>query len=56
MMTFFSIVAIVHIAGLYLMLLAMRRAPVGVEGSQGFKVIAEPELARAVVAAQHRTA
>lgn len=56
MTLFFTIVALVHVAGLYVMLLAMRRAPVAVEGNQGFRVIAEPEEAREIVAAHARAA
>ncbi len=56
MTIFFTIVAVVHVFGLYAMLLAMRRAPVAVEGDRGFRVIAEPEEVREIVAAHARAA
>jgi hypothetical protein len=56
MTIFFTIVALVHVCGLYAMLLALRRAPVAVESSRGFQVIAQPEEMREVVGAQARTA
>ncbi len=56
MTTFFTIVALVHICGLYAMLIALRRAPVAVESSRGFQVIAQPGDVREVAAAQARTA
>ncbi len=43
MTTFFIIVALVHFVGLYVMLFALRRAPVAVEDHRGFRVVAQPE-------------
>ncbi len=56
MTIFFTIVAGLHVCGLYAMLLAMRRAPVAVENDRGFQVIAEAEEAHEMVAAHARTA
>lgn len=56
MTLFFTIVALVHLCGLYAMLLAFRRAPVAVERADGFRVIAEAEEHRELVAAHARTA
>ncbi len=56
MTLFFTIVALVHVAGLFAMLLAMRRAPVAIETSRGFMVIAEPEATHASIGALARTA
>lgn len=56
MTLFFTLVAVIHVFGLFAMLLALRRAPVAVEGDRGFQVIAEADEARAVLAAQTRTA
>ena len=56
MTTFFTIVALVHVAGLYAMMLAMRRAPVAIESNRGFMVIAEPEEAPETISVLARTA
>lgn len=52
----FTIVALVHVAGLFLMLLAVRRAPVAVESNRGFMVISEPSETHGSVGALVRTA
>ena len=58
MTIFFTIVALVHLFGLFAMLLALRSAPVAVSENRGFQTIAESEQARENVAshAQARTA
>ncbi len=56
MTIFFTIVALVHVCGLYAMLLAMRRAPIAVESDRGFQVIAEAEESHGIAAAQARPA
>lgn len=56
MTIFFTIVALLHVVGLFAMMLAMRRAPVAVQTSRGFMVIAEPEEVRETVGALARTA
>ena len=56
MTTFFTIVAVVHVVGLYALLLAMRRAPVAAQGEQGFRVITEADEAHEIVTAHARTA
>ncbi len=56
MTIFFTIVALVHLCGLFAMLLAFRRAPVAVEDSSGFRVIAEAEEQHEIVAAHARAA
>jgi hypothetical protein len=56
MTIFFTIIAAVHVIGLYAMLFALRRAPVAVENSNGFQVIAEAEEAHEMTTAHARTA
>ncbi len=56
MTLFFAIVAVVHICGLFAMLLAFRRAPIAVENANGFQVIAEPERQPEAVAVRTCTA
>ncbi len=56
MTIFFTIIAAIHVVGLYAMLFALRRAPVAVENSDGFQVVAEAEEVREMAAAQVRTA
>ncbi|HLP09606.1 MAG TPA: hypothetical protein VK178_15690 [Opitutaceae bacterium] len=56
MTIFFAIIAAIHVIGLYAMLFALRRAPVAVETSDGFQVIAEAEEVREMAHAHARTA
>ncbi|MFT3831569.1 MAG: hypothetical protein QM691_17880 [Opitutaceae bacterium] len=56
MTIFFAIIAAIHVVGLYAMLFALRRAPVAVENSNGFQVIAEADEVREMANAQARTA
>ena len=56
MTLFFTIVALVHVAGLFAMLLAVRRAPVAIENNGGFMVIAEPKESHEMVGALGRVA
>lgn len=56
MTIFFAIIAAIHVIGLYAMLFALRRAPVAVENSDGFQVIAEAEEVRDMATAHARTA
>ncbi len=56
MTIFFTLVALVHVAGLFAMLLAVRRAPVACESNRGFMVIAEPEEVSENIAGLVRTA
>jgi hypothetical protein len=50
MTLFFTIVAVLHLFGLFAMLLALRNAPVSAAASQGFRTITEPEQATETVA------
>lgn len=56
MTIFFTIVAAVHVLGLYAMLFALRRAPVATERSKGFQVIAHAEETEAIAAVRAHTA
>ena len=56
MTIFFTFVVLVHVAGLFAILLAMRQAPVAVETNRGFTVISEPEETHETVSAYIRTA
>jgi hypothetical protein len=56
MTLFFTVVALVHVAGLFAMLFAVRRAPVAVENSRGFMVIAQPSETHEALGALARTA
>jgi hypothetical protein len=56
MTLFFTLVALVHVAGLFVMLLAVRRAPVAIENNGGFMVVAEAEEAHEIVGALARAA
>ncbi|HQF38223.1 MAG TPA: hypothetical protein PK322_03810 [Opitutaceae bacterium] len=56
MTLFFAIVAVVHVCGLFAMLIALRRAPIAVENASGFQVIAEPQSQPEAAAARACTA
>ena len=56
MTLFFTFVALVHVAGLFAMMLAMRRVPVAIQSNRGFRVISEPEEAHQSMGALVRTA
>jgi hypothetical protein len=56
MTIFFAIVALVHVFGLFALLLAFRHAPVAVRREPSFMVIGKPEAARDFVAVHARTA
>jgi hypothetical protein len=53
MTLFFTIVAVLHLFGLFAMLLALRTAPTAVEAN-GFRTIAEPEQDHETVASHAR--
>jgi hypothetical protein len=48
MTTFFVALALVHFIGLYVMLFALRRVPVGLETENGFMALQEDEVAEVV--------
>lgn len=50
MTLFFTIVAVLHLFGLFAMLLALRNAPVEATANRGFRTIAETEQAPETVA------
>ena len=54
MTLFFTIVAALHLFGLFAMLLALRGAPVSATSGQGFRTITEPEQASEAVVAHAR--
>ncbi len=56
MTLFFTAVAAIHIFGLFALLVALRRTPIAVEADHGFRVIADPEETREIVAGRVRTA
>ena len=54
MTLFFAIVAVLHLFGLFAMLLALRGAPVPATSGQGFRTITESEQASEAVVAHAR--
>lgn len=48
MTTFFIALAAVHFIGLYVMLFALRRVPVGLETDNGFQVLRDEEVVEIV--------